>query len=360
MKVSDLLDIIHRVAPSNLAAEWDNTGLQVGDPRWEVQRAALALDPTSKNIQKALDLNCQLLITHHPLIFRPFKKISPSDPAAAPVWLAVSKGLAVISVHTNWDAVGVAIELAELLALEVLRPLEDKPEPFSKLTVFVPQEHAAAVRLAAFQAGAGTIGDYPECFFQAPGMGGFTVPPWGKPFSGSPGKAHQAPEERLEIILPSGLKGQVDRAVRAVHPYEEPAIEFYEIQTLGSGYGLIGRWDPPRDAVAFLKNRLTSNGLWAGPIPDRISEVALMPGSGGDYVAQAAALGAELLITGDVGHHQALLACEAGLAVFSAGHFETERPAIKRLAQRLRAAMQSHGAQVELLILEESSPFRRF
>ncbi|MDR2444117.1 MAG: Nif3-like dinuclear metal center hexameric protein [Deltaproteobacteria bacterium] len=359
MIVNDFLNIIGKLAPPDLAADWDNCGLQVGDPDRVVTHVAMALDAASHTVQKALDIGCQLLITHHPMIFRPIKRLSPQDPTCAPVFLAASKNLAVISAHTNWDAVGVAQALASKLELVALSPLEDVGAPFSKLVVFVPPEHAKKVRLAAFEAGAGQIGDYPECFFQSSGLGGFSVPPWGKPFSGTPGKSHQTPEERLEIILPTALRGKIDRAVRAAHPYEEPALEYYELTTFGHGFGLLGRWDPPRDPVSFLSSKLPSNGLWAGPIPSLVSSVALMPGSGGDYVTMAAKSGAQLLITGDVNHHQALTATEAGLTVFSAGHFETERPGLERLAQLIMAALARLSEQIELTVLEEASPFRR-
>jgi hypothetical protein len=248
------------------------------------------------------------------------------------------------------------------LELKPLRPLEDRLEPLSKLVVFTPEgEPARNVRQAAFEAGAGVIGDYPECFFQAPGVGGFRVPAWGQPFSGVPGQAQEAEEVRLEVILPRRLKGAVARAVLAAHPYEEPAVDLYDVEVPGRGFGLLASWSPAREPAEFLAAKLGPHGLWAGPPPRPASLVALMPGSGGDFVAAAAAAGADLLVTGDVGHHHALLAEEASLPVFSAGHFQTERPGLERLAAELALRLRRSGreAEVELTVLPESAPLRR-
>jgi dinuclear metal center YbgI/SA1388 family protein len=360
VKVKDFLDIIECLAPSGLALDWDNPGLQVGDPSAKVERAALALDPSLANIRLALDLDCQLLVTHHPLIFKPVKRLSFSDPATATACLALSGGLAVISAHTNWDAVGVAQELADLLELENRRPLEGHCRRFLKLVVFVPESHEEKVRRAVHATGAGTIGGYDGCFFWAQGRGGFKSPPEAQPFLGQPGAEHVTPEARLEIVLPPQLRDEATMAVLATHPYEEPALEFHEIAVPGPGFGLIGSWDPPRqDAAGFLQGLLGPNGLWAGPEPGPVSTVALMPGSGGGYVEAAHAQGAQILVTGDVGHHQALMASEIGLTVFSAGHFETERPSLARLARELAREVASAGGGTELTILDEIPPFRR-
>ena len=362
MLVKDFLEILESLAPRRLALEWDNSGLQVGDPGAEVRRAALALDPSTSAIRRAISEDCQLLITHHPLIFRPIKSLNPSDPAVKPVFEAAKAGLAVACAHTNWDAAGVSLELAERLKLKPLRPLEDHPEPLSKIVAFVPKEQARNVRQAAFEAGAGVIGDYPECFFQAPGVGGFKVPAWGRPFSGTPGESHQTPEERLEVIVPRSLAARAAAAAKAAHPYEEPAIEIYDLSVPGRGFGLLGLWEPAMEPVELLEllGRIFGDAvLWAGPEPGKTSLVALMPGSGGDCVSRAAAAGAQLLITGDVGHHHALLAAEADLPVLSAGHFQTERPGLERLAREIALKLERAELEAELEVLAEEPPLRR-
>ncbi|MDR1545375.1 MAG: Nif3-like dinuclear metal center hexameric protein [Deltaproteobacteria bacterium] len=365
MIVQDFVGLLDRLAPFDLALDWDNSGLQVGDPRAPVAKAALALDPTAANVEAALAAGCQLLATHHPLIFRPLKRLDASDPQAAAVFRAVSGGLAVVAAHTNWDAVGVAQALADALELEERRPLEDRAQGWAKLVVFAPEDAAEAVLRAALEAGAGTMGGYEGCFFRLTGQGGFRAPADGQPHVGRPGEASVVDEVRLETRLPRALKGRVERAVRAAHPYEEPAVEFFDLETAEHGFGLVGRWRPPRRpeaAEAFLAERLGPDGLWAGPPPGEISIVALMPGSGGSYGPAALKAGAQLLITGDVGHHQALWAAEAGLPILSAGHFETERPGLERLAEALTGllAAEAAGSGPELIVLPERPPFRRF
>jgi dinuclear metal center YbgI/SA1388 family protein len=362
MKVKDFLDIIECLAPSGLALDWDNSGLQVGDPLTKVRHAALALDPTSINIRQALELDCQLLITHHPLIFKPIKSLNFSNPVTYPVCLAMSKDLAVISAHTNWDATGVSHELADILKLTNRRPLSGHGRRLLKLVVFVPTSHEDVVRQAIFETGAGTIGNYDNCFFKATGQGGFKVPLGANPFCGQPGSECTTPESRLEIILSPDLRDAVDAVVRSVHPYEEPAFEFYEVTTTGPGLGMLGNWEPPllgRQAEELLMETIGSNGLWAGPVVGQVRTLALLPGSGGDFILNAKKAGADLLVTGDVNHHQALLASEIGLPVFSVGHFETERPSLYRLARELTKQVNQLGGEVKLTVLPETSPFRR-
>jgi putative NIF3 family GTP cyclohydrolase 1 type 2 len=262
MKVKDVLEILDYIAPFRLAADWDNSGFQVGDPNAEVERLALSLDPTLDNLKKAHQLNCPLLVTHHPLIFKPLKRLDAQNPHTATAYWALANGVSIISAHTNWDAIGVAEALADLLELKDRRPIEQCKQNFLKLVVFVPQSHIKAVRDAIFNIGAGTIGDYKECYFQVSGQGGFTVPLDGKPFCGQPGEPHQTEEVRVEVIIPTKLKGSADRAVRSAHPYEEPAFEFYPIETTGPGFGLIANWDPPRLAREYLAKILGPDGRW--------------------------------------------------------------------------------------------------
>ncbi|MDR1487793.1 MAG: Nif3-like dinuclear metal center hexameric protein [Deltaproteobacteria bacterium] len=359
MKVKDIVSMLDHIAPFSLAADWDNCGFQVGDSSAEIDSIALALDPTLENLKKARQSNHSLLITHHPLIFKSLKRLDSSNPNTAAVCWALSNGLSVISVHTNWDMAGVPQALAELIQLKQIGPLELCKQNFLKLVVFVPQSHLQILRKAIFSTGAGTIGEYKECYFQSAGQGGFTVPADGHPFSGTPGQAHQTDEVRLELILRPQLRDQVHRAVMSVHPYEKPAFEFYPIETVETGFGLIGRWDPPRPAKEFLAQALGRNGYWIGDAPNPASTVALMPGSGGSYVSDAKAAGAELLITGELSHHQALLALEIGLPTLAAGHFETERPSMFLLQKKLTEEIAAAGRQIRITVLDEHPPMTR-
>ncbi|MDR2367853.1 MAG: Nif3-like dinuclear metal center hexameric protein [Deltaproteobacteria bacterium] len=362
MIVRDFLDIIESLAPKDLALEWDNSGLQVGDPSAPVRRVALALDATSDVILQATKAKCQLLITHHPLIFKPVKRLTPNDPRTRPAFLAIAGGLAVISAHTNWDMVDVAQRLAEVMGLVDCRPLCLAGRNMLKLVVFVPGSHEEKVRRAAFAAGAGRIGNYPDCFFKAHGLGGFKVPLDGKPFLGEPGKEEIANEARLEIILPPEKRDEVAHAVKAAHPYEEPAFEFYGVTSTVPGLGAVGRWEKPlapRELGAFLSERLKTPGLWGGAPPQgEVARVATLPGSGGgDFILEAKGAGADLYVTGEISHHDSLLAREVNLPVFLAGHFESEYPSLSRLAETITSAAAKLG-RITVTVLGESPSIR--
>ncbi len=355
--------IIHRLAPPELALDWDNSGLQVGSPEAEVVKIGLALDATQNTVREALDAGCDLLFTHHPLIFKPLKSIDAESPEGAVITLAMRGGLSIFAAHTNWDAaaLGVADALAELLELEERRPLEPLALDFYKLVVFVPKGYEDKLKDALFEAGAGRIGDYDRVWFASRGEGGFRAPQSGSPFIGQPGEKARTGESRLELILPRARAGAASLAIFKNHPYEEPAFEFYPIKIYGrnQGLGLIGLWPGGRDPLAACREKL-GPGLfkYCGPKLGRVERVALLPGSGGSYIRLAKNSGAEVLMTGDVSYHQALEAEHLGLMALDLGHFETERPGLARLKELLDREFERRGEAVECLLLHQESPWR--
>ncbi|MDR2353025.1 MAG: Nif3-like dinuclear metal center hexameric protein [Deltaproteobacteria bacterium] len=343
MLAQDFYRLIDKIAPFSLALEWDNSGFQVGDPQQEVKKVAFALDPTLAVIQKAIFLRANLLICHHPLIFKPLKNIIFPNPVYHALTLALENKLTILSAHTNWDAVGVHFALAGLLELKPLGFLEPTSPKLLKLVVFVPPEYFSKVSQALFQAGAGTIGDYTSCSFRAQGLGSFLPPPDGKPFIGNTNEYTETPELRLEVILPESLAFACVEAIKLSHPYEEPAFEFYPCTTYSqSGFGLVGLWEPPREPIKFVSKKLALPELpHAGPIPLKVTKVVLCPGSGASYVESAKRSGADILITGDLTHHHALAAKELGIGVLDAGHFHTERPGMLYLQEKISHALKS-------------------
>lgn len=358
MLIKDFIKIIHRLAPPDLAADWDNSGLQVGSANRAVRRVGLALDATLETVASAVDKNCDLLLAHHPLIFRPLKNMQTDHGPAAVIKAAVKSDLTVFSAHTNWDSAarGVAPALAEVLELADGRPLEPAARDFYKLVVFVPAGYEGRMRRALFEAGAGQIGDYDRCWFAAPGQGGFGVPPDGRPFIGRPGQEARTRESRLEVVVPPALVEAAAEAVRSSHPYQEPAFEFQAVKIYGQGQGLglVGDWNPPRDLLTELGRHLGFPAFkWAGVKPGRVGRVALLPGSGGDFGRLARQRGAEVLITGDVSYHQALEAADLGLTLVDLGHYETEWPGVRRLARLLSGELDCLNLDVECLLLEQ-------
>jgi dinuclear metal center YbgI/SA1388 family protein len=364
VKLKDLAGLLHRLAPPDLALDWDNSGLQVGDWDQPVTRIGLALDATAATVARAEAAGCDLLLTHHPLIFHPLKNLDRHSGPGAVIWAAQAAGLAVFALHTNWDqaAGGVAGALADHLELTADRPLVPAARGFHKLTVFVPVGYEDQVKAALFEAGAGVLGDYERTWFAAPGEGGFKVPPEGRPFIGRPGEETRTRESRLEVLVPAARLEEAALAVRAAHPYEEPAFEFQDVKIFspGQGLGLLAHWNPARDLFEELGRRPEFAGFkWAGPRPGRVGRLALLPGSGGGYAALARRLGAEALLTGDVGYHQALEAEALGLTLVDLGHFETEWPGLARLGERLGALLARAGGEAACQMLDQAPVWRR-
>ncbi len=356
MLLKDFIDLMQRLAPSDLALDWDNCGLQAGSAGQTVSKIGLALDATAVTASLAIESGCDLLLSHHPLLFRPIKNIDFDREPGSVIKLAAENGLAVFSAHTNWDAAekGVADALADVLELQERRPLEPVAREFYKLVVFVPAGYEDALRRALFEAGAGVIGDYDRSWFASSGEGGFRASPEARPFIGERGEKARARESRLEVIVPKNLAERAARAVWASHPYEEPAFEFQAVKTYrpGQGLGLIGRWPEPRDPFREAA-RLNPHFKWAGPRPARATRVALLPGSGGSYMHLAKKLGAEVFITGDVDYHLALEAESLALTVMDLGHYETEWPGVLRLARRLNSEIKRLGLEVECRVLDQ-------
>ncbi len=361
MRLFELVELIQTLAPSDLAEQWDNPGLQVGSLGKEITRIGFALDATLPIVKQAIEKGCDLLLAHHPLIFKPLKNINFQNETGAIVEIAAQNGLAIYAAHTNWDSSpqGVGQALADFLGLDSLEPLQAAERDFYKVVVFVPPSHADVLRQAIFAVGAGQIGAYDKCSFAAPGEGGFRSPSESRPFIGEPGSVSTTAELRLELILPAKLAPQVSQAIFAHHPYEEPAFEFYPIKTMGpeTGLGRMAIWPEARDLLAELK-RLGLPFKWAGPAPRHVRRVALLPGSGGSFVALAKAKGAEALITGDAGHHHALEAQALGLSLIDLGHHGTEWPGVIQLERLLRKKLLQAGrTEVECLLLAQPDPW---
>jgi len=366
-KARKILALIEGLAPANHAESWDNVGLMVGSGESNVTKIALALDPTLETIQAAHESGAQLLLTHHPLIFRPLKKIDLNDPIAAAIALALKLGITVVSAHTNLDAAagGVSWTLARRLGLIDISVLEEnRISDHTKVTVFVPLGYEKEVREALFQAGAGQIGAYSGCSFSSRGEGTFTASKEASPFMGEAGQTERVPESRLEVLVENRNLDIVIEALIKAHPYEEVAYDLYPlVSPVGqSGMGCIGRLKNSiniSNLLNLVKEKLEVKHLrLAGQSREPVEYVAVMGGSGGQYMSQAKAKGAQVFISGDLGYHQAREAETLGLALIDAGHFATEKPVLSDLAGRLTKQAQGEGLEVEFKILtREEDPW---
>jgi dinuclear metal center YbgI/SA1388 family protein len=350
-KVADIVGIINKIAPSELAEAWDNPGLQIGDPAAAVDRVMVALDPTPDVIDSAIAASCQLLVTHHPLIFKPLKSISAANPLGASIQKAIKGGVSIVTLHTNYDIAdgGLNDVLACKIGLSDSVPLRiTSSAELVKLVVFVPVDHLDQVRAALFPF-AVTQGNYRDCSFAAVGTGTYTPLKGAEPFSGTVGVLAKESEERLELLIAAAQMSRVVKALLAVHPYEEPAFDLYPLINKGAqlGLGRIGRLAGSVTLAEYadrLRNVLSAPALrYVGAPNTMISKVALCSGSGASLLRDAVRAGADVLVTGDVKYHEAREAEDCGLALIDAGHYPTEIIMVHEMAARLGRAFVTAG-----------------
>ena len=340
----EIKEAVELVASAALTEDWDNSGLQVGSLDDEVDRVLVALTPLPEVFEEAEEIGANFLLFHHPLIFRSLESVDTgSYPGDLIAW-AIKGNLTVYASHTNYDAApaGVSLALAETLGLEgPLRVVAPKGA-LHKLVVFVPEEYADEIADALTGAGAGIIGEYTHCTFRAPGTGTFFGGERTAPYMGEKGRLEMVPEIRLETLVPAHAADRAVAAARAVHLYEEPALDVYPVDghPEGCGYGRVGRLPGLFTSEELCDHVSESLGFPARVVADpdparRVEHVAVLGGSGGSFVREAAASGADAYVTGDLDYHDALLAESLGLVAIDAGHAATELPSLEPLARRL-------------------------
>ncbi len=365
-KVSDIVGIINKIAPFNIAEEWDNSGLQIGDPTAQVSRMMISLDACVEAIEAAVEKRCQLLVTHHPFLFHPVKKINVSHPPGQLIKLALKNDLSIISMHTNYDIAEAGINdlLAEYIGLKSCVPVKITGwEELVKLTVFVPKGHERDVLEALFQF-SGFIGNYSDCSFQSPGTGSFKPLEGAKPFIGNVDTREYTAETRIEVLLRKDNVAEALAALLKTHPYEEPAYDLYPLLNKGKnrGLGRIGELECSIALEAFaeqIKEKFSLGGLRI--VGDRLREVkrvAVCGGSGSSLLRDASRHGADVLITGDIKYHDAKDAQMLGLALIDMGHFASEIVMVDGLTSLLGKELSDKGFTAEIVpCVAEKDPF---
>jgi dinuclear metal center YbgI/SA1388 family protein len=366
MKVRELVEAMEQIAPSDRAEPWDNVGLLIGDARAEFDKLLLCIDLTEAVLDEAIGAGCEAVVSYHPVVFHPLKRIGPE---ACPIaWRAINSGVAVYSPHTALDvAVGGTNDvLAETLELTDVRPLQPaEPAETTKLVVFVPAGELDLVASAAFEAGAGRIGLYDHCSFRIDGTGTFRGGQGSDPSVGQVGRVEQVDEVRVEMVCPPDKVAQVVRAVGQTHSYETPAIDVYPMRDpdpRGLGLGRVGELARPVEVDALvdtiksafgLDGVLLARGAGARAQP-MVSRVAVAAGSCGALFGQALEAGADLYLTGEMRHHDALAAAAAGLHVVALCHSNSERIALRRLADALAQRLD----EIEIVLSDaDADPF---
>jgi dinuclear metal center YbgI/SA1388 family protein len=335
MKLSEISSFLNNVIPLAFQEDYDNSGLQIGEDDMEITSAIITLDVTENVIVEAVRCGSNLIISHHPLIFRGIKRITGQTAAERIISYAIRNNIAVYSAHTNLDIVsnGVSWKMAEKIGLgriSVLRTLKNR---LYKLVTFIPEDHFEKVTDALFSAGAGFIGNYDKCGFSVAGTGSFRPGAEARPFTGEIGEIHHEKEIRFETILFSHLRDKVVRALLESHPYEEVAYDIYPLENdnIIAGLGCVGELQEPMDENHFLEKLTAVFGVsgirYSQKTGNKIKKVAVCGGSGSSLLKDAIACRADAFVTADVKYHT-FFEPENKLLLVDCGHFETEKFAV--------------------------------
>lgn len=345
--VRDVCRHLQQLAPLSLAEDWDNVGLLLGDEATEVARALTCLTLTPDVADEAIQVGARLVVTHHPVLFKPVKKLNAATSEGRMLLKLMRHGVAVYSPHTAYDnaPTGINQQLAELLELKDIAPLRPRPASapgeLCKLITYVPEGQYEAVRRAMWDAGAGGIGSYRDCSFNVRGIGTFYGLDDSNPAVGQAGRLEQVEEMRVEVICPASRLSAAVAALREAHPYEVPAIDVLPLVAMPDGSGA-GRWGTlPRPMTLRELNRLVAERLrqpnvqFVGEPSQRIESLGIACGAAAEFLRDAHRAGCQALLTGEARFHACLEARDLGMSLILPGHYATERPAMEELARRL-------------------------
>lgn len=363
MKCKQISNFIEKWAPLGAAWQKDNVGLQVGNLDREVTNILLTLDVTSEVISEAQSKSCNLIISHHPLLFYPIKKIDISScKLSLIIEQLIKNDITLISYHTNLDFTrdGVSFQLAKKIGLEKIEFLAPSNETRKKVIVYVPKNDLDKVASALFEAGGGIIGEYTNCSNQINITGTFLGTENSNPVIGEKGKFEKVDEVRLEVIFDDWNIGKAIRAIKENHPYEEPAFEVFDIVNphFQYGAGAIGELPAALDENEFvekivndlqLQNLRRTNGK-----RNKIKKVAVCGGSGSDLLKDAVNAGADAFVTADLKYHT-FQEADGNICLIDAGHFETELPVLAEVENRLNQFLQSNNSITNVYVSEEKT-----
>jgi dinuclear metal center YbgI/SA1388 family protein len=343
MQIATVISHLESIAPLSYQESYDNAGLLTGQPGWECKGILTTLDTTEAVVREAAARGCNLIVSHHPIIFNGLKKITGANYVEKAVIAAIREDIAVYAIHTNLDNVldGVNGRMAERLGLVGTQPLRPRERSLQKLFCFVPTAHLEPVRQAIFSAGAGQIGHYSECSWATEGMGTFRGGMDTQPFVGQPGLRHEEREMRVEVIMPAFLAGQIIHAMIKAHPYEEVAYDIIDLSNAhpSAGAGLIGELPEAMDERAFLdriKSAFRTPVIRHTPLRGRpVKSCALCGGAGSSLISNALRAGVDFYITADVKYHEFFDANDR-LVIADIGHYESEQYTIDLLFDILR------------------------
>jgi len=332
-KCGAIIKYMEQMAPPKLAQSWDNTGFLIGDTEQKIKRVLVALDVTPDVVDEAIAIGAEMIITHHPLIFKPLNNIRRDNPLGRVIYRLIQHNINVYSAHTNLDSVdeGVNHTLAKLLELKNIQLLQPEySEKYKKIAVFVPVDSIDVVREAMTRVGAGFIGNYRDCSFMSKGTGIFRPLEGSNPSKGKIGELNKIEEFRLETIVSESDLDMVINAMIEAHPYEEVAYDVFNVENKNSEFGLarIGKLEERIDLVSFAATVKKILGLkkvrFIGDTNKEVGTVVVSSGSYYDIANISKIKGADVIVTGDIKYHDARNMLDYGLCAIDAGHFGTE------------------------------------
>ncbi len=339
--VAAVTAFLRRFAPLELAEEWDNVGLLLGDSATQVRKVMTCLTVTPASAAEAVDEGAKLIVAHHPVLFKPTQRLTSENSDGRLLLPLLKAGVAIFSPHTAFDntAGGINDILCRRIGLSNVQPLRRNSDLAKcKIVVFVPDKDLGRVSDALFSAGAGVIGEYSQCSFRLAGSGTFFGSEEAKPTLGQKGRREEVSEWRLEVVCPEERVADAIRAMRKAHSYEEPAFDVYPLKPLPAlgGAGRVGDLPKPEALDAFARRVgqvLRAKGVQViGESNRKVRRIAVACGAGGSFVGDCRQAEADVFLTGELRFHDQLAAEARGLAVVLPGHYATERPGVEELA----------------------------
>ncbi|MEP0367496.1 MAG: Nif3-like dinuclear metal center hexameric protein [Cyclobacteriaceae bacterium] len=332
MKIKDAVKYLETIAPPVYQETYDNSGLLVGSPKSDLTGILITLDVTEVVIDEAANSGLNMIVAHHPLIFKGVKSITGAHWVERCIVSAIKKDIAIYAIHTNLDNVsqGVNAKIAEKLNLTNTKILSPKAGTLSKLVTFVPKENKDAVLEAMYEAGAGEIGNYDHCSFSSEGHGTFRPGDQSNPTLGSHGMDETVSENRLEVIFPSFRSGPVIAALNQSHPYEEVAYDLSSLDNKNQdvGSGIVGELTEPMETAAFLrhlKQTMQTDVIRHTQIhKDKVKKIAVCGGAGSFLLGKAKSVNADVFITGDFKYHE-FFEADNDIMIADIGHYESEQ-----------------------------------
>ncbi|WP_221393267.1 Nif3-like dinuclear metal center hexameric protein [Dyadobacter sp. NIV53] len=330
-QIKDITRVLEKLAPLSYQESYDNAGLLVGSPETEITGILFSLDVTEEIVTEAKNKNCNLIVAHHPIIFKGLKRLNGSNYVERTVIKAIKNDIAIYASHTNLDHVkqGVNWKIAERLGLENVKILSPKSQLLKKLTFFAPKANSQAVLEALFEAGAGSIGQYHNCSFKLEGTGTFLPDESAHPFIGTAGNLEEVNEHRIEVMLPAHLESRIISVLHQVHPYEAVAYYMHALENKNQevGAGAIGELSEAmevNDFLQLLKSRMNAGVVkYTAPFEKKIKRVAVCGGAGSFLLSDAKRANADVFVTADYKYHE-FFDAENNIMICDIGHYESE------------------------------------